>query len=275
MNKIVRFFRDSVFIPIGIGILVVILYVLNQKMIAIWLAHILTVIYLMPIAYELTGSLNLAFCCNSVLICEKNSGFRKKVKLNSFCKKLFCGYNNDGNMLCLMLLYQCLLLAYICVFIFLNSIFIIALVKANTNPTIWIRLWIFEIVVQYAIFAVVMVSSYIKDIYLWSKERKKEKRPKINSVSMIKSDIKMLKSRKIIKQKNEIVTILRQYGLHTDKHKHYIINSTDLRKIEVALAKEFPELYVDFLENQKELRLLKIYDTKKEYLLIQVKISNT
>lgn len=78
MHKIVCFFRKHVFISIGVGSLVVFLYLLNQKMLAIWLAHICMVIFFMPIAYELTGSFNLAFCCNPALKCEKIAGFEKK-----------------------------------------------------------------------------------------------------------------------------------------------------------------------------------------------------
>lgn len=274
MHKIVRFFRNFVFIPIGIGILIVILYILNQKVLAIWLAHIWMVIYFMPIVYELTGSFNLAFCCNPALKCERNSGFRKKVILNPFWKNLFCGYDIDGNMLWLMLSYQCLFLAYICVFILLNVMFIITLVAANTISTSWIRLWILEIVAQLVIFAIAMISSYLKDIYLWSKKRKKAKHSNISSDNMIKKDLKILKQKKIIKQKNEIVTFLKQYGLRVDKHKHFMIYSTDAKQIEKVLSKEFPELYVSVLENQKGTRLLTIYNTKKEYLLIQIEISN-
>lgn len=173
MHKIVRFFRERGFVPIGIGVLIVILYILNQKMLAIWLAHIWMVIYFMPIAYELTGSFNLAFCCNPALKRERNSGFRKKVKLNHFWKNFFCGYDTDGNMLWLMLSYQCLLLAYICIFILLNVIFTITLVADNAISTRWVKLWILEIVVQLVMFAIVMIFSYLKDIYLWSKKRKK------------------------------------------------------------------------------------------------------
>ena len=55
------------------------------------------------------------------------------------------------------------------------DMFIITLVAANTISTSWIRLWILEIFAQLVIFAIAMISSYLKDIYLWSKERKKDK----------------------------------------------------------------------------------------------------
>lgn len=273
MHKIVRFFRDSVFILIGIGILIVILYILNQNMLAIWLAHIWMVIYFMPIAYELTGSFNLAFCCNPALKCKKSSRFQKKVILNPFWKNFFCGYDVGGNMLLFVLSYQCLLLAYICVFILLNVIFIIILVTTNAVPTSWIRLWMFEMVAQYVIFAIAMVSSYLKDIYLWTKE-KKPKHSSISSNNIIKRDIKLLKQKQVIKQKNEIVTFLKQYGLRIDKHKQFMIRLTDAKQIEEVLSKEFSQLYVTVSENQKGTQFLMIYSAKKEYLLMQIKISN-
>jgi regulation of enolase protein 1 (concanavalin A-like superfamily) len=270
MHKVVRFFRRSSFIPIGIGILAVILYVLNQMMLAIWLAHIFTVIYFTPIAYELTASFNLTFCRNSVLIYDKPNDFKKTVKLDSFWRKLFYGYDNENNMLWLILLYQCILLAYTCVFIFLNIIFIIALITTHVNSAIWIKLWLFEIVAQCVIFAVVIASSYLKDIYFWSKERKKT-HFKISRTNMIKRDIKMIQNKKIIKQKNEIVTFLKQYSLHVDRHKFYIANATDFDKMEESLTQVFPKLYITASKNQKGHRILQIYDKKKEYLLIQIR----
>ena len=153
------------------------------------------------------------------------------------------------------------------------DMFIITLVAANTISTSWIRLWILEMFAQLVIFAIAMISSYLKDIYLWSNKRKKTKHSNISSDNMIKKDLKILKQ-KIIKQKNEIVTFLKQYGLRVDKHKHIMICSTDAKQIEKVLSKEFPELYVSVLENQKGTRLLTIYNTKKEYLLIQIEISN-
>ena len=154
MYKIVCFLRKTSFIPIVVAVLTVFMYFMNLDTMSIWLAHIFTVIYFMPISYELTGSFNLAFCCNPVLICPQNSGFRKKVKLNSFFKKLFCGYDNQGNMLWLVFFYQCILFLYICVFVFLNIVFIGEVVTNNVSPAIWIKIWGVEIIAQYIIFAV-------------------------------------------------------------------------------------------------------------------------
>ncbi|MBQ7799034.1 MAG: hypothetical protein IJ370_00925, partial [Oscillospiraceae bacterium] len=175
----------------------------NQKMLSVWVAHIWIVFYFMPIAYDLAGSLNMAFCCNPVLECERNKGIRKKVMLNSFCRKLFYGYDACSNMLCFVLLYECFLFIYICIFILSNVIFIVELVTNSANLAFWRKLWIFEIVVQLVMFAIVMLSSYLKDIYLWSKEEKNKERSKVHGENMIKRDIEILKCKKIIKQKRE------------------------------------------------------------------------
>lgn len=243
-------------------------------MLTVWLAHIWIVIYFMPVAYELTGSFNLAFCCNPALKCERNSSFQKKVKLNPFWKKFFCGYDIDGNILFCVLSYQCLLFAYIFIFVLLNVIFIITIVSDNAISTNWIRLWIFEIIAQLAMYAIVMVSSYLKDIYLWSKKGKKTKHSNVSGDNVIKRDIKTLKYKKIIKHKSEIVTFLKQYGLFVDKHKHFIIYSNNPKQIEEVLSKEFPEFFVTIMEDPKGTQLLTIYSAKKEHLLIQIIIKN-
>lgn len=242
-------------------------------MLAMWLAHIWMVIYFMPIAYELTGSFNLAFCCNPVLECETSKGFRKKVILNFFWKKFFCGYDNHGNMIWLMLFYQCLLLIYICAFILLNVIFVVDFIINNTNSTIWIKIWFFEIVTQYVIFAIVMISSYLKDIYLWAKERKLSPSP-IKKRNICENDIGILEARKIAKQKNKIVAFLKQYGLFFDRHKYYLITSVDLKIIEEALQKEFPQLYIVLSQNEGGKQFFKIHHKKYQHSLVLVYIKS-
>lgn len=272
MHKIVRFFRDTAFIAIGIGISIVILFYIDQKTLALYLAHIFMAIFFLPIAYELTGSFNLAFCCNPLLACEKSTGFHKKIKLNSFGKKFFCGYDEKDSLLWLMFLYQCLLLAYICIFIFLNVMFIITLITSTMGAINWIRVWIFEIIALYALFAIVIISSYLKDIYLWTKDKKSKKGTKTKS--LLKSDIEQLKYRKIIKQRSEIVTFLKQYGLRTDSHGHYIVPLTNLSKIEKALSKSFPKRYIVFSKSENGNPRFEIYNKKYDCLLIQVKIND-
>ena len=130
-------------------------------------------------------------------------------------------------------------------------------------------------VAQFVIFSVVMISSYLKNIYLWSRKREKKKRSSVSRDSIIKSDIKLLKQKRIIKQKNEIVTFLKQYGLYIDKHTHYMMCSSDAKQIKEILSKEYPKLHVAFLENQKGILFLEIYCTKKECRLIRIEINNT
>ncbi len=272
MQKIIRFSRDSVFLLVGLGILVVILYFSNQKMLSVWLAHIWTVFYFMPIAYDLTGSLNMGFCCNPALECERNSGIRKKVTLNTFWKKFFFAYDENGNMLLLVLAYQSFLFLCICVFLLLNIIFVVAFLTNNANVVGWKKLWIFEIVAQYVIFGIVMLFTYLKDIYLWSKVRKSQKYSSISSDNMIKTEMRIFKLKKVIKQKNQVFDFLKQYGLCVDKHKNFMISSYNVKQVEKALLKEFPKLHISFSEEQKGERLLKVYNAKKDYLLIQVEI---
>lgn len=270
MNRVVRFFRDSILIPIGIGILIFILFVMNQKKLVIWLSHIWVVCYFMPISYDLTGSFNSAFCCNAVLKCTEGKGFRKKVILSSFWKKLFYGYDNCGNMLWLILIYQSIMLIYICVFMLLNLIFMITLVIKNVVPTMWIKLWFFEVILQCVIFAIIMISSYLKDIYLWSKERKMNNDSQPQRKQFFMSVTAMLKAKKIIRQKSLITLFLKQYGLYTSKHGYYMISISNLKQAEKALLKEFPELHIISSENENGNHIFKVYNKKEDYLLIQM-----
>ena len=240
-------------------------------MLAIWLAHIWLTFFFMPIAYELTGSFNLAFCANPALRSKRDHGFRKKVKLNSFGKKFFCGYDTQGNMLWQMLLFQSLFLVYICAFILLNIIFVITLVTSNANPTSWIKLWIFEIVAQHVLLAIAMISSWVKNIFLWSNERKNKEHSKDYSSNMISRDREILKYKKIIKLKGKIVTFLKHYGLRTDNRQQYVIYFDDVTRIEKKLSKKFPKLYTTILKTQYGIHFFNIYDSLNN-LLIQIRI---
>ena len=272
VHKIVRFFRNSVFISIGIEILVVILYILNQKMLAMWLAHIWVVIYFMPIAYELTGSFNLTFCCNPLVNNEKTKLFQKKLKLNGFWMNFFCGYDKSGIMVWLPLCYQSLFLIYIVIFLLLNILFITTTLINMPLQISWIRLWFIEVIFQCSLFAVAMLSSYTKDIYLWTKDRKEKKQSNINDENIIRHDIKILKQKRIIKQKSEIVNLLKTVGMYIDKKHHYSISFSNVENAIYALSKNFPQLSSIILSEQNRDQLMKIYDTKNEHLLIQINI---
>lgn len=271
MNKIVHFFRNFVYIPIGIGILAAILFVFNHKMLAMWLAHIWLVVYFMPIAYELTGSLNLTLCCNSLKNNEKEKWFQKKIKLNVFWKKFFCGYDESGNMTWLPLCYQSLFLLYVVIFLLLNFLFITTILTNIHLQISWINVWFIEITFQLSLFAIAILSAYIKNIYLWTKDRK-EKHSNLDSESIIKRDIKTLKQKRIIKQKNKIINLLKPLGMYVDRKHHYFILSSNTEKAISTLSKEYPQLPIIISSKQKNDQAIEIYDTKHEYLLIQINI---
>ncbi len=269
MHKIVCFLRKSLLIPIGIGVLICILYFADFRIATIWLAHIWMVIYFMPIAYELTGSFNLAFLCNPAFECKKA---KRGVTLSPVLKKFFCGYDNGGNIVWLILIYQCIFLAYICIFLSLNIILLAKLIINDVDKALWMNIWMIEMIVQCSIFAVVRISSYLKDIYLWSRERKNKKHRNVSVVHTVNDDIRIIRNKKIIRQKNELVAKLKQYGMRRDKHNHYIIQSGEVTKLEEALHKEFPNLYADFSKNEKGKPILKIFDEKEDQLLMQILI---
>lgn len=272
MGKILYFFYKSNFIILSIGILSIILYACNQEMIAIWFGHICFAIDFTIGAYVFTAILNQNFCDSIESKYESNSGFRKKVELNSFFKKIFCGYDDNGDILWWILIYQCIILLYICVFILLNIVFAITLITANANSEIWIRVWIIEMLSIVVLYNIPKISFIIKDLYL--RLRYKERYKNDSSFrQMLKNDKKMINSKKIIKQKNEVFAFLKRYDIRFNKHKHYVISSTNAKQIEQALEKEFPKLRISSLENEKGIHIIEIHSAKKE-LLIQVEISN-
>ena len=275
MDKIVHFLRKSVIIPIGLGAFFIALLLLKKETAAIWLAHIWVFIYYWPTEYELSGSFNLAFCSNPLLKSEKNSGFRKKVKLKSLGKRLFCGYDAGGNMLWLPLVYQCVFLVYAFMFVLLNVLFVVMFVTAKADLTLWVRIWLFEIVVQWIIFAIVLISASVKDVCLWSKKKKDPNYSKESNFDWIKSDLRMLKNKKIIKKQREISDFLKRYGLQINKHKRFFVNSADLKSLEDALINKFHRLHTAVFENQKGELYLNVCDAKTEDILIQIKITKS
>ena len=106
--------------------------------------------------------------------------------------------------------------------------------------------------------------------------RKSKTHTKVNSIYPAKSDIKNLNARKIISQQKETLAILKQYGLRTTKHKHnrYSITSTDAKRVEEALLKDFPNLYVILSETPNGTQLIKIYNKQYDLLLMQVEITD-
>ena len=241
-------------------------------MLAIWLAHIWMVIYFMPIAYELTGSFNLTFCCNSFVNNEKTKLFQKKLKLTDFWMNFFCGYDKNGNMVWLPLCYQSLFLVYIVIFLLLNVLFITTTLINMPLQISWISLWFFEIIFQCSLFAVAMLSSYTKDIYLWTKAPKGKKQLDLSHENIIKHDIKILKQKRIIKQKNEIIDLLKTVGLYIDKKHRYTISSSNVENAIYALSKNFPQLSIIISSKQNHEQLMEIHDTKEQYFLIQINI---
>lgn len=118
-----------------------------------------------------------------------------------------------------------------------------------------------------------MMTTY--DVKLYRINRKYKKYTNVNSIDPVKSDIKKF-VRKIISQQKETLTFLKQHGLRTTKHKHncYSIAATDVKRVEEAVLKEFPKLYVVFSETPKGTRLLKVYNKQYDFLLMQMEISD-
>ena len=112
------------------------------------------------------------------------------------------------------------------------------------------------------------------NIYRWIKKRKTEQctHKKSENHNYIKSDLKLLKAKKIIKQKSEIVSFLQQHGLHIDKHNHYIIYSDDINHMEEALSQAFPKLCASISTTEKEKQLFQISRKKDGTLLFQAHI---
>lgn len=121
-----------------------------------------------------------------------------------------------------------------------------------------------------------LILNFMMTIYAIKEALYNKKHTKINNIDPLKSDIKKLNARKIIKQQKETLDFLKQYGLRTTKHKHnrYSIAAADVKRVEEDLLKEFPKLYVISTEKPKGTLLLEIYNKQYDFLLIQVEISN-
>ena len=166
--------------------------------------------------------------------------------------------------------YRIVIDIYICIFVFFNVLLLLSLAANNVDRVLWMRIWISEIFVQCGIFAIVMIMSYVKDIYFWFIERKNAEIHKSQGIGfMLKRDIKLLRNKKIAKEKNELIIFLKQFGMNKDKHNCYILQADKADIVKESLIKEFSDMYVVYFSDKKK-SYLRIYKKKEDLLYIQI-----
>ena len=274
MERIVTYFRSRKSFPVYLlmGVLVSFFYIKDQRVITLWLSHIFMLIYCMPFVYQLTGSFNHTLCCHLAEKCKKNKFICGKVRLRNSCKNFFCGYGTHSEMQWMVFIVQCILLLYIGVFVLLNFGFVGTILVGTADLTKWSKVWLFEIVVQFGCVGFAMVCSYIKTIFLLVSERKSNN--KLHNESLIKSNIKIRKNMRIIRQRKELAGKLKKYGLYVDAHKYYIINEADMEEVEKLLISEIGNLYTELTQNARGTRVFNIYRKKDNYLMLSAYVKN-
>ncbi len=260
MDKIVVYLRNSIIVPIVTGTLGILLFLNGHKMLSLWAIHIYLIVHFIPVAYQLTGTMNMSLCDNKKTI---------KVTLKSFWRKLFFCCDLHNRMHWRIFLTQCALLVYVCVSVIFDCVFLLDFLTGNVAFVKWKLIWKFLFIVLFVLFGAIMVASRIEDFFMYAKWNKKGKSPRRN---LFREERHTANALKIIKQKRAIIDCLQKHGLCVDRQKKYFIYHSDLPQIEMVLSNDFPELFLEFSQDKRGVRLIKVFSSKKDLLMFQVYI---
>lgn len=271
MSKLLYFMRYSLYIPIGIGVAMVCLFLAKQYTWSIWLAHIAFFIHYMPATYVLAIT-------SSEKICHSDSektfkGLRKTTQLTPFLEKFFCT-NYPRRMPIMLLVFECFLLAYSMVCVVFNLVFITSHVFRNADSRKWAIIWVGMIVVQIIMFNVARLTALAQDVYDRRTTQRSNKNARRHLWNSLKSDRLLSKRHQTIQRNVTIITSLKQYGLRYDKHKRYTIRRKDLEQLYEVLPKEFPQLRVNFSANEHGSQILELYHIADNGLVLQAYVKN-
>lgn len=262
MEKIVCRLRYSVFLYIGLSSLAMLLFFVKQNFAALWVTHIIFVLYFMAASYIFAAASN--FDLN-----EKGKISRKEITLSLFWRHFFCGHY-DGKIKFSIFFVECFFLIHIVAFILLNILFAVFFFMGRAELKPWTAVWISEMIAQLVLFNIARIF-YFVCARLYAKENNSLDPQRVSFRDILKNDLDLSQKIKVVKEKADMVDFLKQYGLHF-KHRIYSINRKDVQQVTEVLSKHFPQLYISFSNDAKGTQLLEIYHKKDNELLLQAHI---